>query len=326
MFAVPLIFAWRMGVPGLCVVAGALISVAVPFGANATTAAERRLLAIEAPHEAVVSGTKMRAHWVRQIIFPGDAKSREGALELKRQYEECARTASPRATVKPVQEWPERSAFSIKDFYLAEGVFVEYGYSVSYMVGPTADFGCQLAEVTQFEARGRLLSEKGLCSFDLSSKKADGECRAQLAKASSTPAARARRIVPARNPAMPGAVLGLFSVTEEVKRVNRVPCRVVKARFGESSISHCFAQMGTFKGFHAGAPRPDDTIALSLEDVHEDASGVYFEGRALKAVPDMLISAAVFFPFLNGGFDISESSSFSGGFYSDDEGPDEVAE
>jgi hypothetical protein len=307
MFAPPSFLSWHRKIASAALVAVFFVSFVTPEDGNASTAAERRLALINAPHESVAVGKKVRAHWVRQIIFPGDKKSREEAVALKSQYEKCVQTAPLGATVKPVYEWPERSSFVIKDFYLSEdGLVLEYERSVSYMVAPTADMGCQLLESTQFDPRGRLLSVKGACSFDMSTKAASGECHSQ-ALSRSTRFALSK--VGNDRPAVPGAVLGIYTVTDEVRQVAGFPCRVVKARLGEHLISHCFAKIGSFKGYHAGAPRPDDAVALSLEDLQKDLKGPFYEGRAQKVAPDLLVSSEIFFPFRAAGFVVDESSA-----------------
>lgn len=323
MFAIRMMLSWRRCFPRISSALALMAIFVTTSDGNATTAAERRLSLIQAPHESSNSGRSVRAHWVRQIVFPGDKKSREQALALKRQYEECVRAAPPGATIKPVYEWPERSALSIKDFYLAEGAFVEYERSVSYLVSLTADMGCQLIEATQFDARGRLLSRGGLCSFDFATKTASGECRSQLSSVSTRAPARQGNASAA---AGVGAILGGYTVTDEVKRIIGVPCRVVKANIGGHLITHCFAKMGSFKGFHAGAPRPNDAIALSLEDFQQGSAGIFYEGRALKVASDIVVSEGVFLPFIGLGFSISEVSDDHDEYSSDDvlrEGVDE---
>lgn len=268
-------------------------------GAHAGTVAERLALQADPPHSIATSEKSVRAHWVRKVSFvSGEQAARENARSMRAEYNDCVKHLSPGARAKPVEEWPDFDSLSVVDEYLSDAAITRHTRITSYGVASSPEWECMLHE--QVTSSASVHSDAGTCRIDLLTRKAHGVCRRQGQFVGHLPESLVRRA--ASGPGAYGSVGGGFTVAE-TRYVQGVPCIVVRSQV--LGLSHCFAKMGNFRGYYAGAPRPAGALPLSLED---ESLTVGVLGYAVQVQADVRVTPATLLPYLAPGVTVKEDA------------------
>jgi hypothetical protein len=253
-----------------------------------------------------------KVHWVRlQGYFDGTKGHAAMLDELKEGVQICIRAAqlAGRPT-RPPQVWPEYVHSNQSDTYDAPNRTITYGTTLLYTVNH-AD--CSLVENRRVVAK--LASSKGFCDIDFTNKTAHGVCdarahveapaishRSPQAPISGAGGAAANAQMQATLAAMEKAMkeFGPTS-TGERKTIAGIECDVFKHVLGTDGTS-CISSAGSFTSWHAGPGSTGSGMALELSAV----GGL--NARAVKAQLDASVNAAVFGPYLDGGFQITNNA------------------
>jgi hypothetical protein len=278
--------------------------------AHATTQGETTLASSPPPHERIGTGRdSAKVHWVRRQGYFDGTKGHAAMLdELKADVQNCIRAAqlAGRQT-RPPQVWPDYVQSTQSDTYDAANRTITYATTLLY----TYDHAdCSLVE-NRWEM-AKLASTKGFCDIDLAKKTAHGVCDARAhadapvlthigpkAQAPGGRTAAPDTQMQAALATMEQAMKQFGPVsTGEHKTIAGIDCDVMTHVLGTDGTA-CISRSGSFAGWHAGTGSAGSGMELELSGV----GGL--NARAVKAQLDASVNAAVFAPYLAGGFQVS---------------------
>jgi hypothetical protein len=229
--------------------------------------------------------------------------------ELKEGVQICIRAAQLAGrTTRPPQVWPDYVHSNQSDTYDAANRTITYGTTLLYTVNH-AD--CSLVENRRVVAK--LASAKGFCEIDFTNKTAHGVCDANghagapsltrpQAQVPSGQAVATNAQMQATLSAMEKAMKQFGPVkTGERKTIVGIECDVMRHVLGTDGTT-CISHEGSFPGWHAGPESTGSGMELELSGV----GGL--NARAIKAQLDASVNAAVFAPYLNGSFQVTNST------------------
>jgi hypothetical protein len=279
-------------------------------GAIAATEGETAVFNAPLPHEKLGVGRESaKVHWVRLQGYFDGVKGHAAMLdELKEGVQICIRAAQLAGrTTRPPQVWPDYVHSNQSDTYDAANRTITYGTTLLYTVNH-AD--CSLVENRRVVAK--LASAKGFCEIDFTNKTAHGVCDAlghaeapsltrldSQAQIPSSKTVATNAQMQATRSAMEKAMKQFGPVkTGERKTIAGIECDVLRHVLGTDGTT-CISHGGSFAGWHAGPGFTGSGMELELSGV----GGL--NARAVKAQLDASVNAAVFAPYLGGGFQIT---------------------
>ena len=287
----------------------ALCAAIVAMPVKATTEAELLRAQKPMPHQAMgVESSTVKVHFTRLDSYvDGRHGNASGLAQLKAQTQQCVRehheTGRP---VNPPRAWPDYLLSHRTDLYTSATRAIIYQSGLAYEV---LELDCSLRETA--EETAELSSTMGTCIIDLRKKTATGVCDA---RAHAT--ARARVRVPAssvaevdeairKSPDNPGlAALAAVmrqhpvSVKRERKVILGLECEVWDNPFTPQG-KDCLSLGGSFTASHANGEHHQSNMTLETTSV----GGI--QAHAVEARLDAMVNSAVFAPYLNAGFTIT---------------------
>jgi hypothetical protein len=287
----------------------ALCAAIVAMPVKATTEAELARANKPMPHQAVGGdGSTVKVHFTRlDSYLDGRLGNASGLAQLKAQTQQCVRehreTGRP---IKPPRAWPDYLLSHRTDLYTSANRTITYQSGLAYAL---LELDCSLHETA--EETAELSSTMGTCIIDLRKKTATGVCDA---RAHAT--ARARVRVPAssvaevdealrKSPDNPGlAALAAVmrqhpvSVKRERKLILGLECEVWDNPF-TSQGKDCLSLGGSFTASHLNGEHHQSNMTLETTSV----GGI--QAHAVQARLDVMVNSAVFAPYLNAGFTIT---------------------
>lgn len=287
----------------------ALCAAIVAMPVKATTEAELLRAQKPMPHQAMgVEGSTVKVHFTRLDSYVDGRLGNAYALaQLKAQTQQCVRehheTGRP---VNPPRAWPDYLLSHRTDLYTSANRAIIYQSGLAYDV---LELDCSLRETA--EETAELSSTMGTCLIDLREKTATGVCDA---RAHAT--ARARVRVPAssvaevdeairKSPDNPGLVALAavmrqhpLSVKRERKVILGMACEVWENPLAKQG-KDCLSLGGSFTAWHANGEHHQSNMTLETTSV----GGI--QAHAVEARIDAMVHGAVFAPYLNAGFKIT---------------------
>lgn len=283
----------------------------IALSAEATTEAEDKIRKMPMPHEALgTSGPMVKVHRARLDGYlegkPGNA---DRLVQLQAQVQACLQMGKAGgAPVNPPRAWPDFIYSQRTDEYSSANRSIRYSAGLLYAVNPV---DCSLLEVQRVVAK--LSSSNGSCDIDLLKKTARGVCDA-TAHADALPPVRtsvstlgdveaAQKKAP-NNPALTALARAMRPHPPGGMGVRKtilgIECEVWKNSFDPEGTV-CRSRGGSFVAAHVAGEQTDSSIALEMTSV----AGIKMQ--AVDAKLDTLVNAAVFAPYLAGGFDITNT-------------------
>ncbi len=255
---------------------------------GATTAAEEAMRNAPLPH-TLLANTQARAT-VHRVSLLGylDTKPDDAATlaMLKADVARCvANRGGKGGPVAAVKAWPEHVMSLREDIYAASNRTITYSHALFYTLDAAT---CGLSE--SVSSKAELVSQHGSCSVDLAAKTAVGDCDGSAhAKAPVAPP------MPAGGAQMKQlAAMGLMVTATGVRKtVLGVSCEIHKLpRQLDADGTACLGSGGSFPV----SVGPDGGLLM------ERRSHVGYTMAAREAKLDDQIGAAIFTPWLAGGF------------------------
>lgn len=287
----------------------ALCTALVAMPVKATTEAEFARANKPMSHQAVGDdGSTVKVHFTRLDSYvDGRLGNASRLAQLKAQTQQCVREhrETDRPT-NPPRAWPDYLLSHRTDLYTAANRTITYQSGLAYAL---LELDCSLHETA--EETAKLSSSMGTCIIDLRTKTATGVCDAQ---AHAT--ARARVRVPASSAAEVDEALrkspdnaGLaalaavmrqhpVSVKRERKVILGLECEVWDNPFTPQG-KDCLSLGGSFTASHANGEHHQSNMTLETTSV----GGI--QAHAVEAKLDAMVHSAVFAPYLNAGFTIT---------------------
>lgn len=281
---------------------------------SAATPAEEKLLKALMPHEELAARSNLvRVHHVRlQGYLEGNPSNKLRLAQLKETVDACVKRYQTAGRVVRLQtDWPDYLLSSREDIYYVENRRIRYSTLIAYGLNP-AD--CSLME--NISRTADLVSSKGACDVDLTSKTAKGYC--SMDGHASAPARRNRPDVAsggdealkqlARDPRMAATVASIQSAlassnkaTGKTRVILGLECEVWDHPAAPGGGTACYTKKGAF--------------ISSREVGHEAAAGMLldfdskygFKMKAVSAKLDTNVAQAVFLPYAQPGFILSPS-------------------
>lgn len=280
---------------------------------SAATPAEEKLLKALMPHEALAAGSNLvRVHHVRlQGYLEGNPSNKVRLAQLKETVDACVkRYQAAGRVVRRQTDWPDYLLSSREDIYYAKSRSIRYSTVIAYGLNP-AD--CSLMENVSRTAD--LVSSKGACDIDLTSKTANGYCSTD--GHASAPSRRDRPdawggdealMQLTRDPRMAATVASIQSAltssntaTGKTRVILGLECEVWDQPAAPGGGTACYTRKGSF--------------ISSREVGHEAAAGMLldfdskfgFKMKAVSAKLDTNVAQAVFLPYAQPGFTLSPS-------------------
>lgn len=281
---------------------------------SAATPAEEKLFKASMPHEGLAGGSELvRVHYVRlQGYLEGNPSNKVRLGQLKEAVNACViRYQAAGRTVRPQIHWPDYLLSSREDIYFAKNRSIRYSTVIAYGLNP-AD--CSLIENVSRTAD--LVSSKGACDVDLTSRTIKGSCSAD-----GHASAPARQNHPdtasggdealkqlAQDPRMAAAVASIQNAlassktaTGKTKVILGLECEVWDQPAAPGGGTACYTKKGSF--------------IPSREVEHEAEAGMLldfdsrfgFKMKAVSAKLDANVTQAVFLPYTQPGFTLSSS-------------------
>jgi hypothetical protein len=285
-----------------------LVCLGIMLGeADAMTEGERALANTPLPHQKLAAGRdSVKVHWARVHGYVQGKDGPEALLnDLKERFRDCAQLAREAGRdPQPPKEWPDYVQSIQSEIYQGTNRTIRYDTTLLYGISP---MDCRLTESRG--AVAKLWSMNGVCAIDLVEKRADGACdsKAHAAAPVESPYTHARATSPnggnANDPQVQVALKKAMQqfgpvATGERKTIAGIECDVLTLKVGVES-SECISRGGSFAGWH-GTPRWTGAH-LILESSW--VGGIY--SRAVEAKLDAQVNAAVFAPYLAGGFQVN---------------------
>lgn len=270
--------------------------------AKATTESETALTNSPLPHEQLGRGREsVKVHWVRLLGYLEGEKGHAAMLDqLKADVQSCVRSPLSGQS-RPPQVWPDYVQRFQSDTYEAANRRIIYSTTLGYAVNPT---DCSLIETRQVKAQ--LASTKGTCEIDFNYKTADGVCDALAHSNAPALVNFGRQAAPggrggATNAPSQAALAAMEQAmkrfapvkTGEHKTIAGIECEVQTQAL---SGTVCISRGGSFPGWSAA--RSVGGAGVELEWINVAGSNA----QAVKAQLDASVNAAVFAPYLTGGF------------------------
>lgn len=259
------------------------LGLALPSGAaSGATPTEQRIAGAPMPHKALaVSDVTAMVHFARlQGYLEGAPDNATRLAQMKTVASNCANTKRAAGQkANPPMVWPDHVTGMRTDTYAAANRAITYSRATSYAISP---LDCSLMETETSQAT--LSSTRGVCRIDLFKKRAHGAC-SKTAHADAAPRVLARSDVPGARTGVKKSVLGLDCEEWRAPAIGPgTVCLSLGGAFRGAPVAHWFAHSG-----------------MSLEVSSESGVKLY----ALEAGLDTRVSSAVFAPYLQGGFTIT---------------------
>lgn len=273
--------------------------------ACATSPQEETILKAPMPHQAYSGGTAVMVHRARlEGYFEGKQGNAAALAELKQLVQKCTRDlAASGRQLHPPTTWPDFMMLHREDTYSAANRTIRYTSDVSYGV----NYGdCSL--LAPIVSKAQLVSSKGVCKIDITSKTARGDCdltgHADAAVAQRAPAQPPAELLKrlAANPAMAAALpqinkaRGYVGVRGGERTILGVRCNVWVQPVDEqgTKATLCYATGGKFTPQQA--MDQDGMGGLLLESLTPQG----FQLKAVDARLDTEVGNAVFAPYAHG--------------------------
>ena len=281
---------------------------------SAATPAEEKLFKAPMPHEELAGGSNLvRVHHVRlQGYLEGNPSNKIRLAQLKDALTACAtRYQAAGRAVRPQTDWPDYLLSSREDIYYAENRSIRYSTVIAYGLNP-AD--CSLIENVTRTAD--LISSKGACDVDLTSRTAKGSCSAD---GHASAAARRNRLDAASrgaealkqlalDPRMAAAVASIQNVlassntaTGKTKVILGLECEVWDQPAAPGGGTACYTKKGSFTPSREVGREAEAGMLLDFD------SKFGFKMKAVSAKLDTNVTEAVFLPYTEPGFTLSPS-------------------
>jgi hypothetical protein len=290
----------------------ALCAAIVAMPVKATTEAELARANKPMPHQAVGGdGSTVKVHFTRlDSYLDGRLGNAAGLAQLKAQTQQCVRehreTGRP---LNPPRAWPDYLLSHRTDLYTSANRTITYQSGLAYALW---ELDCSLHETA--EETAELSSTMGTCIIDLRKKTATGVCDA---RAHATARARVRVAASSvaeiyeairKSPDNPGlAALAAVmrqhpvSVKRERKVILGLECEVWDNPFAPQG-KDCLSLGGSFTASHANGEHHQSNMTLETTSV----GGI--QAQAVEARLDAMVHSAVFAPYLNAGFTITNKA------------------
>ncbi|MES2259669.1 MAG: hypothetical protein V4724_14190 [Pseudomonadota bacterium] len=274
------------------------------MSAQATTETENKMYHDPMPHALLGTGNatvtvhkkRLEGYWTVSSINASEL------AELKALTGKCIQDHQKNGVpINPPKTWPDFLHGARTDDYDAINRSIHYSRTQLYDLDLR---DCSLMETKSFTAS--LSSSLGICSIDLIEKTAHGFCDATAHGNAPTPRRRSlldkAKIddIEKRWPASPGAAALVATMrqilankTGDRKTILGFECDMWKDPINVNGMT-CLYTGGSFRGRHA----PEGT---SLEMTSEYGINMH----AIEAVFDTQVNAAVFAPYMAGGFTIN---------------------
>jgi hypothetical protein len=281
--------------------------------AIATTEGETALANTPLPHEKLGAGRESaKVHWVRLRGYFEGAKGNSAMLsDLKENVQSCIQAAqlAGRPT-RPPQVWPDYVHSNQSDTYDAANRTITYATTLLYTVDHA---NCSLVENRRVVAK--LASTNGFCEIDFVNKTARGVCDAHAHTEAPAITHRVPQAqtsggqVAATNAQMQATLAAMDKAMKQFgptktggrKTIAGIECDVL-TRVLVTEGTACVSRGGSFAGWHAGPGSAGSGMELELNAV----GGL--NARAVKAQLDASVNAAVFAPYLDGAFQITNNT------------------
>ncbi|MBJ7311278.1 hypothetical protein ACFOLJ_27810 [Rugamonas sp. CCM 8940] len=281
--------------------------------AGAATPAEQELYTAPMPHASLGSGGKMAT--VHMVGLQGYVEGAQGnaawLFEMHAQVQDCVKDKqSAGVPAHPPTVWPEHGTSTRIDTYSSVNRTIQYTSELSYGVN---HIDCSLLPTQRNTAS--LFSSKGTCHIDLREKTAHGACDANAQADAPAPL---RRPAPTQaqmlqmesqakhNPAVAAMLTAMrqhgSGGTGAHKVILGIDCEVWKNPF-EPDGTVCLSLGGTFVAQAATGELTRSSMALEM------TSPVGEKMHATVAKLDTQVNAAVFAPYLAGGFRIANTGA-----------------
>lgn len=281
---------------------------------SAATPAEEKVFKASMPHEELAGGSNVvHVHHVRlQGYLEGNPSNKVRLAQLKEAVNACAnRYRAAGRAVRAQTNWPNYMLSSREDIYYAKNRRIRYSTVVAYGLNP-AD--CSLIENVSRTAD--LVSSKGACDVDLTSRTAKGFCSADghasaLAHRNHADAAsegdEALKQL-ARDPRMAAAVASIQNTlassktaTGKTKTILGLECEVWDQPAAPGGGTACYAKKGSFIPSREVGHDAEAGMLLDFD------SKFGFKMKAVSAKLDTNVTEAVFLPYTEPGFTLSPS-------------------
>lgn len=281
---------------------------------SAATPAEEKLFKASMPHEELAGGSNLvHLHHVRlQGYLEGNPSNKVRLAQLKEAVNACAnRYQAAGRAVRVQSHWPDYLLSSREDIYYAENRSIRYSTVIAYGLNP-AD--CSLIENVSHTAD--LISSKGACDVDLTSRTAKGFCPAD-----GHASAPVRRNHPdavsggdealrqlARDPRMAAAVASIQdalasskTATGKTKMILGLECEVWDQPAAPGGGTACYTKKGSFIPGREVGREAEAGMLLDFD------SKFGFKMKAVSAKLDTNVTQAIFSPYTQPGFTLSPS-------------------
>lgn len=304
----------RAGWPSLPTWTPLLLAICVlPAPARATTQAEDDMHKAPMPHELLgARGATVKVHLVSSRGYlEGQPDDATRLSQLHAEVEDCVRHHSAHGIPsRPPRAWPDHALSSRLDTYSAINRTIRYKSGLAYTANP---IDCSLIETKSNTAE--LFSRIGTCDIDLREKTAHGACdptgQANARPPQRLPQPTAAQVATiernaAANPAMAALLAAMRShppsASGERKTIAGLECDVWPNPFDpESKV--CLSRGGSFVAACVTGDLGQSGMALEMTS---------FKGAnmlATKAQLDATVDGAIFFPYLAGGFRITNTGT-----------------
>lgn len=277
--------------------------------AAASTEQERTVTNAPSPHQLYGHGGVMvKVHRARMDGYSGSVEQNSELIaDIKKQVADCVTGHGPNAALKPPTEWPTYFHGHRTDEYIAANRRIKYSMGVGYAVNQNT---CGLFSFITSTAM--LSSTKGVCTIDLVSKVASGQCDANGYADAPIPPRRPLSANPlierlAANPATAAAAAQMRVMAElepkntgEQRTVRGVRCNVWRHKVRDSNVdaTDCYATGGSFVA--PNSPSDGAPGGLAIESDWPNS----FHDKAIDAKMDTEVSSSVFTPYSGAGFTI----------------------
>lgn len=281
---------------------------------SAATPAEEKLFKAPMPHEELAGGRHLvRVHHARlQGYLEGNPSNKVRLAQLKEAVNACVtRYQAAGRAFRPQTDWPDYLLSSREDIYYAENRSIRYSTVIAYGLNP-AD--CSLIENVSRTAD--LVSSKGTCDVDLTSRTAKGSCSAD--GHASAPARRNRPDATsdgdealkalARDPRMAAAIASIQSAlassktaTEKTRVILGLECEVWDQPAAPGGGTACYTRKGLFIPSREVGQQAEAGMLLDFD------SRFGFKMKAVSAKLDTNVAQAVFLPYAQTGFTLNPS-------------------